>query len=296
MKVKLNWFAIFVGLLVTLLSVIGVFAVAHSGVDWSTWKQATSMMSDGGYNFNEKVVEGSTIRQPWCTISSLFYVFAGAFMICVPYTAKTKGLSISSSKVLRILFGLSIIITGLGSAFMHMSMTFIGQFFDVAGMYLVSVFIVMYAFRNKPKFSTPIFAGSYIVINALLLWALVYAPNLRRNLFLILILIGLILEPALNRKQKGYTSDLLLAAASSLLMGYILWQLDNYLGNVSPFGTNELRGTFFSQTGFMQGHNFWHMFGSIACYTIFAHYNKTYRAAHPEAIPAKEKEKEKVTV
>lgn len=290
MKVKLNWFAIFVGLLATLLSLIAVFSVANSltkkETSWDEWQEtlgptwsgpATSMMPDGGYNFNEKVEEGSTIRQPWTTFTSLFYVFVGAYLICLPYTPKTKGLSISSSKVLRLLFGLSVIITGLGSAFMHMSTTFLGQFFDVMGMYLVSVFIVMYALRNIPKFTTAIFSISYIVINALLLWALVYAPTLRRNLFLILILVGLILEYACNRKQKNFTVDLLFAAASSLLLGYILWQLDNYV----PL-YNLQRGLFFEQTGFNQGHNYWHLLGSIACGTIYAHYNSTYRAAHPE--------------
>lgn len=288
-KPKLNWMAIFVGLLVTLISLVVILEASKSEtLDWNDAKwggPATSMMPDGGYNFNEHVEEGSSIRQPWNTVSSLFYVFVGAFLICLPYTPKTKEIAITSSKALRILFGLAVIITGLGSAFMHMSMTFIGQFLDVAGMYLISVFIVMYALRNVPKFTTTIFAVSYVIINALLLWGLVYAPELRRNLFLVLILVGLILEYTTNRKKKGFTADLLLAAASSLTFAYILWQLDNY----------HIRGTFFEQFGFVQGHNFWHLLGATACGLIYAHYSRTYRAANPEIAEA-EAIKEEVTV
>lgn len=292
MKVKFNWIAIFAGLLATLLSLLAVFAVANTdGLDWDDWEPATSMMPDGGYNFNEQVDEGSTIRQPWSTFTSLFYVFVGTFLIFLPYTPKTKEISITSSKSLRILFGLSIIITGLGSAFMHMSATFIGQFFDVAGMYLVSVFIVMYALRSVPKFTTKMFSVLYIIINIFLLWGLVYAPELRRNLFLIIILVGLILEYTLNKKVKGYNVDLLFAAASSLLFGYILWQLDNFV----PVNT-LVRGTFFERTGFNQGHNYWHLFGSIACGLIYQHYSRNYKIAHPELAETQVKEENKATV
>lgn len=289
MKVKLNWFAIFVGILATLISLIVVLEVGKKDIDWNKYEQATSMMEDEGFNFNEKVEEGSVIRQPWNTVSSLYYVFVGAFLIALPYTPKTKEIAITSSKALRILFGLAVIITGLGSAYMHMSMIFRAQFFDVAGMYLISVFIVMYAFRNVPKFTTTIFTVSYIIINAALLWSLEYAPELRRNLFLVLILVGLILEYALNRKVKGFTVDMLFAAASSLGFAYIIWQLDNFL----PFSLE--RGTFFEQTGFFQGHSFWHLLGATACGVIYLHYSRTYKAANPELAEAKAN-KETVTV
>lgn len=289
MKIKISWFAIFVGIVATLLSTIAVVEVGKMDIDWNKYEQATSMMDDGGFNFNEKVEEGSVIRQPWNTMSSLYYVFVGAFLIALPYTPKTKELSITSSKSLRILFGLAVIITGLGSAFMHMSMIFIGQFFDVAGMYLVSVFIVMYALRNIPKFTTAIFTVSYIVINVALLWSLIYMPEVRRNLFLVLILVGLILESVLNKKTKGFNADMLFAAASSLGFAYIVWQIDNYV----PFSGQ--RGVFFPLTGFFQGHSFWHLLGATACGLIYLHYSRTYKAAHPELAEAEAK-KEKATV
>ena len=228
------------------------------------------MMADGGFNFGELVDPDATIRQPWNAFSSLYYVFVGVFLICLPYTKKTPELSITSSKMLRVLYGISIIVTGLGSCFMHMSCTFIGQIFDVVGMYLVSVFIVMYALRSLPKYSVKLFSILYVVINAVLLYALIYAPNLRRNLFLALILIGLVLEFALNRKKKGFNFDMLLAAASSLALAYIFWQLDN-----------SVRGMFFPQVGWFQGHHFWHLLGATACGVIYMHYSRNFRIANP---------------
>lgn len=269
MKVKLNWLAIFVGVLAVLASTLLMFAVADLDIDWNTWEPATSMMEDGGFNFNEHVEPGSAIRQPWNTFSSLYYVFVGAFLLALPYTKKTSTLSITSSKMLRWLYSLSVIITGLGSAFMHMSMTFYGQVADVLGMYLVSVFIVMYALRNNPKFSMPLFAGLYIAINTALLFALWFMPEVRRNLFFIIILAGLIMEYFCNRKVKGFNADMLLAAATSLAFAFVLWQLDNH------------RGIFFPQTGWFQGHNFWHLGGAVACGLLYAHYNRNYKAANP---------------
>ena len=270
MKAKLNWPAVFVGLLAVLVSVVAMFAVADIGIDWDTWEQATSMMPDGGFNFNEHVEPGSAIRQPWNTFSSLYFVFAGAFVMALPYTKKSSSLSVTSSKALRSLYGISIIITGLGSAFMHMSMTFYGQVADVLGMYLVSVFIVMYTFRSNPKYSAKLFTILYIVINAALLYALWFMPEVRRNLFLVLILVGLVLEYFCNRKTGGFNSDLLLAAASSLAFAYILWQLDNH------------RGIFFEQIGFFQGHNFWHLGGAVACGVLYAHYSRNHKIANPD--------------
>lgn len=276
MKSKINWTAMFVGVVAMLLCTIGMFAVADMGIDWSTWEPATSMMADGGYNFGEQVIEGSAIRQPWNTYSSFYYVFVGAFLLGLPYTKKEdKSLSITSSKALRILFSFAIIVTGVGSAFMHMSMTFYGQVADVLGMYLVSVFIVMYALRNNPKFNATLFTILYVIINAVLLFALWFMPEVRRNLFLVLILIGLVMEHFCNRKVKGYSSDMLMAAACSLGFAYVLWQLDNH------------RGIFFDQVGWLQGHHFWHLGGAAACGLIYLHYSRNYMAAHPDALPAK---------
>ncbi|MDR2695229.1 MAG: hypothetical protein LBC79_02465, partial [Deltaproteobacteria bacterium] len=70
--------------------------------------------------------------------------------------------------------------------------------------------------------------------------------------------------------QKGYNADLLLAAASSLALAYILWQLDNH------------RGMFFDQVGWFQGHPFWHLGGAVACGVLYAHYSRNYRIANPE--------------
>jgi len=285
-KVKLHWPAIFVGVVATLVSLIAIFSCEglfekYVG-NWDTWKPATSMMADGSFNFNELVNPAAYIRQPWNTFSSLYYVFVGAMLLVLPYTKKVPGPSITSSKSLRWLYGVSVIITGLGSAFMHMSATFIGQTTDVVGMYLVSVFIVMYALRSLPKYTNGMFTILYIVINVALFAGLIFAPNLRRNLFLALILIGLVLEYFCNRKTKGYNADMLLAAACSLAFAYIVWQLDNYIA-LQPDGT-YLRGIFFNEVGFFQGHPIWHLGGATACGLLFSHYSRNFKAAHPELV------------
>lgn len=121
---KLHSKAIIIALIFTLICVLAIKGMSHTSVDWTTWRQASSMPNA----FNETIHDGY-LRQPWNTFSSLFYSLVGMYIICLPTSKKRakNSIRIGENKAIKFIYGLSLIITGLGSAFLHMSLTFVGQ-------------------------------------------------------------------------------------------------------------------------------------------------------------------------
>lgn len=256
--VKINWKATFVALVATFVGVTLMIGVSSLAPNWDTWRQATSMPNNA---FNEAIREGY-LRQPWNTFSSFAYLFVGVYIVCLPiFPAKEKSLAIYRNKWIRLIFSLALAITGVGSAFLHLSLTFIGQTADVVGMYLLSVFIILYAVLRRKNVSTLKFVVLFILSNLLLFIPLVLSPHLRRNLFAVLIIVGLILEYFFNRKTEGNTPDLLLASASVMLFGFIFWMIDN-------------TKLFFDPYSWFQGHVVWHLCGAAAAAILYRYYTK----------------------
>ena len=252
MKRSINWKAVFVALLATFACVMLIQAVGLFVDDWTGFRQSTNATTP----FNEEDM-GGYIRQPWNTVSSLGYVFVGVYILCLPCENRNrKSLRMDESFPVVLLFAIATVVTGVGSTFFHMSLTFVGQTCDVVGMYLLSVFLILYAFRNQPKMTSTLFYVSYTLSNLILLVILIFLPELRRYLFAGMIVVGLLLEYFFNRKlQFKY----ILIATNSLLLGYIIWQLDNMK-------------IFFPKTGPLQGHAIWHLLGAVSCWFLYRHY------------------------
>lgn len=256
---KLHPKATIVALTFTLTCVLAIVSVQYTGVDWTTWQQASSMPDNA---FNETIHDGY-LRQPWNTFSSLFYSFVGAYIICLPVSKKhtKKSIKIGENKTIKFIYGLSLIITGLGSAFLHMSLTFVGQTTDVIGMYLISMFIISYAVLRNREVSEKHFLILMVLSNIILLIPLILSPFIRRNLFAAFIVIGLILEYKLNKNNKGNRSDLLIACAGIMAFGFIFWILDNMR-------------LFFDPNSWLQGHVIWHLCGAVSAGLLYYYYNK----------------------
>ena len=255
---KINYKALFKALICNLF-LLGVLFILSLflNVDWNSFRQATSMPNNA---FNEAIRNGF-IRQPWNTISSFFYSLVGFYILFFPLQKENKNkLSIKENKILKNIFSASLIICGLGSAYLHLSLTYIGQTTDVMGMYLIGVFIILYSFRNK-SINFKKFIIYFIIINIILFIPLIFLPELRRSLFALIIFTGLLLEYFCNCKNKNISFKYLLISLLILLVGFIFWIIDN----------NRL---FFNPYSFFQGHVIWHLTGSIACYTLYIHYNK----------------------
>src|SRR6266481_825369 len=51
----------------------------------------------------------------------------------------------------RRIYGYALVLIGLGSAFYHASLTFVGQLMDVSGMYILITFALLYSLKRMYK-------------------------------------------------------------------------------------------------------------------------------------------------
>jgi len=155
---------------------------------------------------------------------------------------------------------ISSIIVGLGSAFYHASLTFIGQFFDVFGMFLLAAFLLVYAFERiwDLRFATTI--SLYLALNLFLSWIQIDIPDTRRYVFAIVIVIALLFEYYYRVKAKPTIEVKWLRYGVALLaVAYIIWILDN------------TRTVCFAHS-LIQGHAIWHILGAVSVLFLHRYY------------------------
>ncbi len=243
-----SWFVTF-SIFICLL--VSAFALSRVDYSWSHWKPATCMPD---HCFCEAIHPG-TIAQPANTWSSFGFVLIGLWLI-IRRRQKPAAFSchnpILHQSIYTNLYGLALVLTGLGSAFYHASLTFVGQFFDLMGMYLLASFILLYNFAKIYPFVQRTFAAVYPSLNFLLALSLIGLPHWRRYLFAILILTALALEYILSKKNPMPTNPALLrAAVATLIIAFIIWMID-------------FNGIFCQPESWLQGHAVWHVLGAAA--------------------------------
>ncbi len=279
---KINWTGVFAGVIGVFLCVFVLKLLVQYGdklgIAWLRMEGVT-LYTPSPTPFNEYDFKTLLIRQPWNTVSSFAYIFFAIYLLFLPWKHKETGapaLRVSNSAALRFVYAFALVVTGLGSAFMHMSLTFAGQICDVVGMYLVALFLILYAFRNVKGMSRPWFYIPYVIGNAVLLVTLIFVPDTRRYLFAVLIVVGLICEVVANRGKMDF--KYLVIGCVVMLAGYAVWQLDQmsefYVEELGAFKEElgYLPGLFFSRTGIFQGHTVWHVCGAVASFFLFKHY------------------------
>ena len=256
MRKNINWKAVFIASIAASLGTLLMTMVSLLVDNWDWLRQAT-YMPDGAFS---EAVRSGYLRQPWNTFSSILMIAFGVYVLAIPLLRKkASSLNISENSITRFILAFSMIVIGAGSTFLHMSLSFIGQIADVGGMYLLGAFIVWYALLRHKKIKTRLFLLVYVASCVGLVIFLIFVPNLRLYLFAILIAIGLIIEFAKNKKVKKCNPDLLFASASTLLIGFCFWIIDNtqlFFEPMSPF----------------QGHALWHILSAISMLVLFFYY------------------------
>ncbi len=193
-------------------------------------------------------IRGKILRQPINAISSLSFVLVGIFIIGVGHAEKTK------NKYITFLYPILLILIGIGSFIYHATLTLIGQFLDVAGMYGLAAFIIAYALyrRNKLKFWS-----LFLLINIILDFILLIYPESRRVLFGAVFIAGVTLELYKYARKRFYPHFGM--GLFIFVIAYIIWILDRYRVLCSP-------------ASFLQGHSIWHIFGALSSYFLFLYY------------------------
>ena len=218
---------------------------------WADWRPATCLATGC---FCESASAHSPIRQTANTFSSLAFVFSGALVMTRPKITSRM------PHVYSVVMGLSIITIGVGSAFYHASLTFIGQFFDVFGMFLLAAFMLVYAWERIWNLRLTTTLGLYLAINLFLSWLQIAIPDTRRYVFAIVLIVALLFEYYLRLKAKPQIEARWLSFGIGLLAGaYMIWILDN-------------TRTVCFEYSLIQGHAVWHILGAVSVLFLHRYY------------------------
>lgn len=248
-------------LLVFAACVAAAIAAGAALPDLGTMRPA---VCDGGRCFCE-APRATGWTQPANTLSNLGYVLVG-LLILARAARPTPGLA--GDNLLRRhpayvrVFGVAVVAIGLGSLFFHGTLTFVGQFMDLLGMYLFSNLLLMYNVARWRGLSPRAFGGAYIALTAGMAAVLLIAPEFRRWLFAAGIAGALALEAAIALRRASRAQPAWFAAslgAFGLANG--VWSLDN-------------AGLWCEPLSWLQGHAIWHLLGAAAAGLIFVYYWK----------------------
>jgi len=158
------------------------------------------------------------------------------------------------------IMGVSSIIVGIGSAFYHASLTFVGQFFDVFGMFLLAAFMLVYAWERIWNLRLTTTLSLYLALNLFLSWLQIVIPDTRRYVFAVVLIFALAFEYYFRLKRKPQIEARWLWIGTGLLtIAYMIWILDN------------MRIVCF-ENSVLQGHAVWHILGAASVLFLHRYY------------------------
>jgi hypothetical protein len=155
---------------------------------------------------------------------------------------------------------------GIGSFAFHATGTFIFEFFDLSGMFLVSNFWLMWNVNLVRQLPVPVnrllFAGGVATCSALLL----ILPSEGTVIFTVQIVAIQLIQIALlfMRRKDAVEKSAVPFALMAMFFGlsFFLWQLDI---NGHPLICDP-------HNHFFQGHSLWHLFNGCAIYSLYRHF------------------------
>ena len=242
-------------------SAFGFAIVSILGPEWHWFAPASCQPNC----FCELPRTGEVLLQPANSLSSLGFVAVGAWiMLDAAQPSPRRAMGVLAT----MWFGFTAIAIGIGSLFLHASLTLWGQFADVAGMYLLGAFILARAIARWRGLAAEPAVAVYALLCAALIAALWLWPDTRRWLFALLLLAALIVEWGLARPLRpGLRHRLLLWGLGLNLVAFAIWILDQTRTLCAP-------------QSWLQGHALWHLLGAAAVLATYGYYRSEAAADH----------------
>ncbi len=202
------------------------------------------------------------LMQPVNTITSIPIVLVGLYLLFSVWKYReTLSHRMRGSAVLYgTILGLSAVIAGLGSIYLHAKFTFLGQWIDLLGMYLAILALLVHNITRLRDRTFREGMGMYIILVLLSAIFLYAVQPLRRHLFVLLAAITLVLEIIVIRVKKpkmGFTNGRMLLGSFVLMS--VVWILDNTHLVCWPESLFQL-------------HAIWHFFAALVVLLVFSYH------------------------
>jgi hypothetical protein len=247
---------------VTVAASAALWALLVATQDWAERARPATCLDT--HCFCE-ALHGGPIEQPANTLSSLVYVALGVWALA--RLARAPGVPGGSSRVLVPGVALVACAVGLSSAYYHATLTFLGQYLDIMSMYLLGALMVSGALWRRGTLRE---RGALLLFLAMVLVlgvAQYVEPELRRVLFALVLVPGIVLELTTRVHGAGRSARALLPLRVGmvlLVVAYAFWLADERLVLCWP-------------ESWFQGHAAWHTLTAVAAVLLVAHYARTPR-------------------
>lgn len=197
---------------------------------------------------------------PINAVASLAFVFLGVWGLFSGsrFNKKTR------ERNLILIMALTMVVIGISGFFYHGTMSYLGQFFEVVSMYMFALLLSSSALVRRGQLK--LVAGIFVFIAAIAVFATIqyYIPEIRRVLFGILLIPGIILAQQPRTTGHAWFSRptrFFYMGAAFMTFAYAFWIFDN-----SPLCMpNSL----------FQGHAVWLILTAIGMYMMILHYKAT---------------------
>ena len=225
-------------------------------MDWSKWAGASCLPQC----WCEATRVGSWILEPVNSWTSLIFTLIGLYFLFSPKTFLNPNNKLGKSTLFPRLYGFSLVFMGVGSFFFHASQTFVGQWFDVFGMYLITMFYICYNFLRIKWFNDRSFLIIYFASSLFLGVIIYFLPETRRWLFGATIAFTFFQSLWIQSKLKTQIKHkYLLLALGSYITAQMFWILDKEKIWCNPYAA-------------MNGHGIWHILTGLSALLIYLYF------------------------
>lgn len=225
-------------------------------MNWNSWRPATCLPNC----WCEATRLGSTILEPVNAWTNIIFVTTGLIFLLLPYLFINRKNILTSDAIFPRLYGFAMIFVGLGSFFFHSSQTFVGQWFDVFGMYLVTMFYISYNFLRIRFFNKTSFLIFYLASTVVLGFIIYFIPETRRWLFGVSIIFIILQSVLIQLRSKPVMQNkFLVASIISYVVAQVMWVLDKNRIWCEP-------------ESLINGHAIWHVLTAVSAILAYFYF------------------------